>query len=301
MTTKSDFEDFGLSSDNCQVPYIESMKESNMDSPETEAPPKTVINKKLQRFFDYEEKTFVEDDMAQFDGLEGIEINHPEVFRERKCGFCLHRFMLEDTYDDHLDECLFKTFLEFIQDSNYIIKLKEETALSNHEFVRRMIFAIQRVHKAIQGMNIPASTVDLLPEIRPIARYKEVTVPDPAANLTPKVLHFFKQAVTPRTPVRLPDLSQPPPAIPNLPGNPTFRPNNKQYNIPNYNWPINVPKSRTDSGRDSISVSSFKTPSPTAATDRQAQPGCKKVVCKVCHKNFLTITHLDGHMIKDHT
>lgn len=107
----------------------------------------SVTRKKDHRFFDYKEKTFVEDDITQWDTSEGVEINHPEVFVERKCGFCLHRFMLEDTYEKHLDDCIYRTLIEFIKNANYFMELKAQNAISNLEFVRRIVFSIRKVNQ----------------------------------------------------------------------------------------------------------------------------------------------------------
>lgn len=158
---------------------------------------------KVQRFFDYEEKKFVEDDVMKMDetATGGIEINHPEVFRERKCGFCPKRFMLEDTYDEHLDDCIFRTLIEFIKDSNYFVQLKENIAISNHEFIRRMIFAIQRVSKGIRGMNLPPTAG--LEDMRP----KDLQTPLSAMN----AVKVMPNLIT--TPTAYQMRTQPPPPI----------------------------------------------------------------------------------------
>lgn len=285
VTTKNPLEDFGVIPDHCV--------KSASDVPEKTVPILDEQSKaeqrplgKHERFFDYEEKAFVEDDMTRFDGMDGIEVNHPEVFRERKCGFCLKRFMLEDTYDYHLDECLFRRLLEFIKDSNYIVRLKEEVAISNHEFIRRMVFAIQRVHKAIRGMQLPASAVGQL---------EELPLPLPpklgSVTLPPKVQHFFQKAMTP------PQALVPPPHT----RSPWLTPTHPVQR-PLVSTAAAVPKRVTachnslkSDGSSSIS-SGPQTPSPS---DRGS--GVRRVVCKFCDKNFLTISHLDGHMIKEHT
>lgn len=266
---------------------------------------------KLQRFFDYEEKTFVEDDMTQFDAEVGIEISHPEIFRERKCGFCLKRFMLEDTYDDHLDDCIFRTLLEFIKDSNYIVRLKDEVAISNHEFIRRMVFAIQRVNKAIKGMHLPASVgllVDQpLTEPVPNSGTPGNFFPTAPPKIAPKVNEFFQRCF--RNPQRPPPpighgnhsplFPYPPPKIISDRVN-SFR--NGSPRNPHQRQSPHRQRGTTSSSNNRSSSGSIilQTPSPVHSSASDSS-GMRRVVCKFCDKTFLTITHLDGHMIKEHT
>lgn len=309
VSSKDPFEDFGITCDNEandgeRVVSKELPQTAEIISPNRKDVP-AFRCRKLERFFDYEEKSFVEDDMTKFDGMEGIEVNHPEVFRERKCGFCLKKFMLEDTYDAHLDDCLFRTLLEFIKDSNYIVRLKDEVTISNHEFIRRMVFAIQRVHKAIRGMQLPSATItDEVPTDLTIGRSE--TPPGKAAvqqqTMPPKVLHFFQQHTMgpppspPLHPLKSMSTNFIPPFNPNRPppnmmreGKPLINNNSLAKRSPHSFF-----KARTVSG-DSSSRGSLKTPSPTNSN------GIRRVVCKFCDKTFLTISHLDGHMIKEHT
>lgn len=298
---KDPMEDFGIVGDyDDEEQQVAEKRKTTVDS----SPAATKRCHKLERFFDYEEKTFVEDDMTSFDGLDGIEVNHPEVFIERKCGFCLKRFMLEETYDDHLDDCIFRTLIEFIKDSNYILRLKDEVAISNHEFIRRMVFALQRVNKAIRGMQLP---VGLLEE-RPVGGWcppspPQAPPPAPLAvapsakpSLTPKVNHFFQHH----------QMKYPPPPLP---------PQNQFQSVPrslqgamdgkvinsvnkgnvNFFMRPNSTGSSQKSGRKTPRTP--KTPSPAGSSCGQI----RRVVCKFCDKTFLTITHLDTHMIKEHT
>lgn len=313
---KSPLEDFGIVRDNEENdrPKIISTSTtpkkatrithiSKFKSPEVVP---TMTSRKLQRFFDYEEKSFVEDDMTKLDGMEGIEINHPDVFRERKCGFCLKKFMLEDTYDDHLDECLFRTLIEFVKDSNYIVRLKDEIAISNHEFIRRMVFAIQRVNKAIRGMQLPAAAT-LIDETSADLPSRRSGTPsgkpqqELSTTMAPKVLHFFQQSKMqpPTPPLTVLQYSRSnshfTKSIPHQPGprNREGKPFPSSF-IANRSPHSFTANRRTISGGSS-SHGSMQTPSPTNSN------GSRKVVCKFCDKTFLTISHLDGHMIREHT
>lgn len=316
VTMKSPLEDFGIVRDNEEnegakttstTPKEAARAPSLAEFKSPEVVLSTTTSRKLQRFFDYEEKSFVEDDMTKLDGMEGIEINHPEVFRERKCGFCLKKFMLEDTYDDHLDECLFRTLIEFVKDSNYIVRLKDEIAISNHEFIRRMVFAIQRVNKAIRGMQLPAAatlidepSVDL--SSRPTGTPSGKPQQEIPTTMAPKVLHFFQQSqMQPSTPPLTVfqysrNSSHLTKSIPHHPGprNREGKPFQSSF-IANRSPHSFTANRRTMSGGSSSHGSTVQTPSPTNSN------GSRKVVCKFCDKTFLTISHLDGHMIREHT
>lgn len=327
---KSPFDDFGIASDNNEdndegEKVIAQAAKQKKKTQEIQSPPPeeseipAMGSHKLQRFFDYEEKNFVEDDMTKFeDGMYGIEINHPEVFKERKCSFCLKKFMLEESYDDHLDECLFRTLIEFVKDSNYIVRLKDEIAISNHEFIRRMVFAIQRVHKAIRGMQLPASATltDEIPSEVSSRRSETPPGKPQPPMIAPKVLHFFQQQQSMRPPATPPmhygarnyytqqQQQFIPHHQPNLrtkEGN-SFRHSNNfvanrspqsfiNINTQNRNSYFNKRTNSVSSSRGSL-----QTPSPTSSDGSS-----RRVVCKYCDKTFLTISHLDGHMIKEHT
>lgn len=62
--------------------------------------------------FNYKEKSFKEDDISNFEG--NIEITIPDEMRERKCDACRQRFMLKESYEQHLKECIELKLLKFI-------------------------------------------------------------------------------------------------------------------------------------------------------------------------------------------
>lgn len=273
VTNKSPMEDFGMICDKAEEEVKQPIKkEEKSKAVENLSTP--LSSHKIQRFFDYEEKKFVEDDVTE--EAPGIEINHPEVFRERKCGFCPKRFMLEDTYDEHLDDCIFRTLIEFIKDSNYFVRLKEEVAISNHEFIRRMIFAIQRVSKGIRGMNLP-STAGLEDGARPkdfVALAAPALTPGNKGN-SESILTSFSMRPKPATTSVI----------------------QRSFCSPATTTPFNRPN---NNGRANFSKRPMQTPSPASSTtsDDSAR---RRVVCRYCDKTFLTISHLDGHIIKEHT
>lgn len=108
------------------------------------------IKSAIHNFFNYTEKTFEEDDISNFDN---ITITIPDEFRERKCQSCKLRFMLNDSYDTHLKECIQKKLIDFINDSQQLLLLKKHKAVSSAEFVRRMIFALKNIVKSLAMSN----------------------------------------------------------------------------------------------------------------------------------------------------
>lgn len=101
----------------------------------------------IQNFFNYSEKPFEEDDISNFDG---IGINEPEDdHKERKCYACSRRFMLNDSFDDHMKECILAKLLNFITDCYQLSIIKKHKAISAQEFIRRMIFAVKNIVKSL--------------------------------------------------------------------------------------------------------------------------------------------------------
>lgn len=98
----------------------------------------------IHNFFNYTEKPFEEDDLT-----EGIGISEPDDHKERKCYACKRRFMLTESYDEHMKECVQTKLFSFITDCHQLAIIKKHKAISAQEFIRRMIFAVKGIVKAL--------------------------------------------------------------------------------------------------------------------------------------------------------
>lgn len=100
----------------------------------------------VHKFFNYSEKIFEEDDLSGFDG---IEINQPDDYKERKCHACKCRFMLHDSYESHIKDCIQSKLVTFITDCHQLLIVKKHKAISTAEFMRRMIFSLKNIVKSL--------------------------------------------------------------------------------------------------------------------------------------------------------
>lgn len=98
--------------------------------------------------FNYKEKSFTEDDITDLIGGSVI-ITIPDEMRERKCDACKQRFMLKESYDQHLKECIELKLNKFIMEGYQLLSMRKSRALSANEFNRRMIFALKKMVKSL--------------------------------------------------------------------------------------------------------------------------------------------------------
>ncbi|XP_052860785.1 uncharacterized protein LOC128267876 [Anopheles cruzii] len=101
--------------------------------------------------FGYREKEFVEDDVMDLDGLQehGVTFTLPEDYKEKKCFACRKRFMFTETYVAHVNECLLYKLTEAIRALYQILFLKEQSAISAFEFIRRAVFTIRKSYRLV--------------------------------------------------------------------------------------------------------------------------------------------------------
>lgn len=99
--------------------------------------------------FNYKEKSFQEDDIANFDIASKIIVTVPDEMRERKCDACRQRFMLKDTFEQHLKDCIELKLLKFITEGNQLLAMRKSRTLSANEFVRRIIFSLKKTVKSL--------------------------------------------------------------------------------------------------------------------------------------------------------
>lgn len=126
-------------SDNDQQPDVNEYNPNRFTKSDTT---KTAIH----NFFNYSEKIFEEDDLSGFDR---IEINQPDDYKERKCHACKCRFMLHDSYESHMKECIQAKLVSFITDCHQLLIVKKHKAVSTAEFMRRMIFSLKNIVKSL--------------------------------------------------------------------------------------------------------------------------------------------------------
>lgn len=103
-------------------------------------------DKTLAGIFSYAHTSFEEDDITQLDVFQNSQISFylPETFKERKCMSCRRRFMFEDSYNEHIKECISLKLVSFIKEMTQLLYLRENRAVSSHEFIRRVIFGIKK-------------------------------------------------------------------------------------------------------------------------------------------------------------
>lgn len=99
--------------------------------------------------FNYKEKCFQEDDITNFDIASKIIVTVPDEMRERKCDACRQRFMLKDTFEQHLKDCIELKLLKFITEGNQLLAMRKSRTLSANEFVRRIIFSLKKTVKSL--------------------------------------------------------------------------------------------------------------------------------------------------------
>lgn len=99
--------------------------------------------------FNYKEKSFQEDDITNFDIASKIIVTVPDEMRERKCDACRQRFMLKETFEQHLKDCIELKLLKFITDGYQLLSMRKSRTLSANEFVRRIIFSLKKTVKSL--------------------------------------------------------------------------------------------------------------------------------------------------------
>lgn len=97
--------------------------------------------------FSYVEKRFTEDDIS--DDIAKIIINEPDEMRERKCEACRRRFMLKESFEQHLKECIELKLLKFITENHHLLTIRTARTISAHDYVRRTIFSLKKLVKSL--------------------------------------------------------------------------------------------------------------------------------------------------------
>lgn len=146
--------------------------------------------KTLTDIFSYSQTNFQEDDITELEIFQSnqIGIYLPETFKERKCMSCRRRFMFEDSYNEHIKDCIQIKLVAFIREVCQLLYLKENRSISSHEFIRRVIFGIKKtvqilveydegVKKEVEKMNQTADPNQTsIPTSTPLHKKKDATV-----------------------------------------------------------------------------------------------------------------------------
>lgn len=128
---------------------------------------KSKITTENDNIFNYKEKIFEEDDIMDLDELKdaNIIINIPEDIKERKCKACYRRFMTEDSFMEHQNQCIELKFLLLIEEINRLLNIRRSKTISPHEFIRRMIFSLKRINQWLNTIDSSANTTTTTPTI----------------------------------------------------------------------------------------------------------------------------------------
>lgn len=129
-----------------KIVFKENLRNLNLNSSQkknNENQPQII---KEKTYFDYSQKSFVEDDITLLDIFQNNEItfNIPEHYKERKCIYCRRLFMFEESYEEHIRECIQATLQLFTKQITNLTELKENREISPHEFIRRMIYCLKK-------------------------------------------------------------------------------------------------------------------------------------------------------------
>uniref|UniRef100_A0A182MWH5 Uncharacterized protein n=1 Tax=Anopheles culicifacies TaxID=139723 RepID=A0A182MWH5_9DIPT len=244
--------------------------------------------------FGYREKEFIEDDVMELDGLQehGVTFTLPEDYKEKKCFACRKRFMFSETYSEHLTQCLLYKLTEAIRTLYHIMFLREQSAISAFEFIRRAVFTVRKCYGLVltydgedEGVEEPGDTTDAVPgpameRKAPYERIELDSLSDSGSSGSPK--------------------ANPPLSNPYL-----FRPgmnNNLSAGSMIGQHPIILrpPEAFASHSNVDIIKNRLTKTGPEEVNESSANDRYKTIKCKQCEARFCTISHLDEHVIKVH-
>lgn len=265
--------------------------------------------------FGYREKEFVEDDVMDLDGLQehGVTFTLPEDYKEKKCFACRKRFMFSETYSQHLTECLMYKLTEAIRALYHIMYLREQSAISAFEFIRRAVFTVRKSYHLVlsydgelDGEDIVGDTEENTNEID--ESQLDAGSRSSSGELIPR--HTFGghelDSLNKSDPFATPKSKHLPEAYDSAGGM-----NNRTQPLvmvgSAFTHPVTQrPVSGTiatamalHSNVDIIKNRLTKT-GPEEVNESNANDRYKTIKCKQCEARFYTISHLDEHTIKVH-
>ncbi|XP_050080613.1 uncharacterized protein LOC126568214 [Anopheles maculipalpis] len=259
--------------------------------------------------FGYREKEFIEDDVMELDGLQehGVSFALPEDYKEKKCFACRKRFMFSETYAQHLTECLLYKLTEAIRSLYHIMYLREQSAISAFEFIRRAVFTVRKCNRLVQSydgeldedvaagetvdtgndnIDVPGMGTKSPTEFLPAQAYTRVeldSLSDSGSSGSPKTkptlpdpTHFYRTGMNNHQLLSAGSMMGQHPIVLRTPESFVLHTN------------VDIIKNRlTKSGPEEVNESNV--------SDRY-----KTIKCKQCEARFCTISHLDEHTIKVH-
>ncbi|XP_068144123.1 uncharacterized protein [Drosophila tropicalis] len=118
--------------------------------------------------YNYRETNFEEDDpMAESAQLRDIKVHIPQpMWKERKCPVCSKRFMFEESYQKHLDNCVEYQFVVFVTEMTKLLDIRRHKMVSPHEFIRRMIFALRKICSWLEEHSIDTMLSEKLNQVK---------------------------------------------------------------------------------------------------------------------------------------
>lgn len=132
------------------------------------------VKEAIHNFFNYSEKRFAEDDLSDFPG---IIVKEPEDdHKERKCFACKRLFMLTESFDAHMKDCVQSLLFTFVSSTQKLVELKKQKMISAQEFTRRMIFAVKGCVKSL-AMSYKISAKPMRPSVNTDVSFATKNVP----------------------------------------------------------------------------------------------------------------------------
>ncbi|XP_030382974.1 uncharacterized protein LOC115630513 [Scaptodrosophila lebanonensis] len=125
------------------------------------------LSRRHKNCYNYSETNFKEDDPMENAGMRDIKVNIPQPnWKERKCPACSKRFMFEDSYKTHIENCVEHQFLIFVAEVNKLLEIRRQKMVSPHEFIRRMIFSLHKTCTWLQEHSIDTLLAEKLNQVK---------------------------------------------------------------------------------------------------------------------------------------
>lgn len=295
------------------------------------------MNKQLRDFIrqtpEYDEVPFEEDDiMSDFKLDDGSSMPVSTRLFQERCKYCKRRYMFQETFEKHLNECIVKSLTNFIWEINYCLRLKDEKQISSNQFVQRMISGVKNgmqiiedYHRGVGGLPHAISTTNSHNDDT-ITLEDKFKLPESYKNEVFKCDNNddkYSDQELPDTPLSF--LSKDPP--PQLTSTPNMKINSSinlielfanedglvdcsqtfsAFACENSVDTVVAQNKRRPNRSKKLSTSSSVSvePSPRLLSRQISESSAtnasfKQIACRICGETFNTIQHLDQHKIKN--